>query len=111
MEQAGGWGAAVGVFHFISCLGPALFAIASGTAGYLQFGTARDAFNVAGVSLLVAGVIGTQVMTWLQGRFARVNAAVASIALLSFGWQWGIWGLLPGTPLVAVAKVVCDRID
>ena len=111
MEQAGAWGAAAGVFHFIPYLGPALFAIASGMAGFLQFGTALGALNVAGVSILVAGVIGTLVMTWLQSRFARVNAAVLFIALLFFGWLWGIWGLLLGAPLVAIAKVICDRIE
>ena len=49
-------------------------------------------------------------MTWLQSRVARVNAAVLFIALLFFGWLWGIWGLLLGAPLVAIAKVICDRV-
>jgi predicted PurR-regulated permease PerM len=40
-----------------------------------------------------------------------VNAAVLFIALLFFGWLWGIWGLLLGAPLVAIAKVVCDRVE
>jgi hypothetical protein len=35
-------------------------------------------------------------MTWLQSRFASVNAAVLFIALLFFGWLWGVWGLLLG---------------
>ena len=30
---------------------------------------------------------------------------------LFFGWLWGIWGLLLGAPLVAIAKVICDRVD
>jgi predicted PurR-regulated permease PerM len=50
-------------------------------------------------------------MTWLQSRFARVNAAVLFIALLFFGWLWGVWGLLLGAPLVAIAKVICDRVE
>ena len=33
------------------------------------------------------------------------------IALLFFGWLWGAWGLLLGAPLVAVAKVICDRVE
>ena len=64
-----------------------------------------------GVSLLVAGTIGFAFMTWLQSRFAGVNAAVLFIALLFFGWLWGAWGLLLGAPLIAIAKVVCDRVD
>src|SRR5205085_7193476 len=111
MEQAGAWGVAAGVLHFIPYLGPLLFAIASGMAGFMQFGTALGAFGVAGVSLLVAAAVGFLFVTWLQSRFARVNAAVLFIALLFFGWLWGIWGLLLGAPLVAIAKVICDRVD
>ena len=111
MEQAGVWGVAAGVLHFIPYLGPVLFAIASGMAGYMQFGTALNAFAVAGASLLVAAAVGSILMTWLQGRLARVNAAVLFIALLFFGWLWGVWGLLLGAPLVAIAKVICDRVE
>ena len=111
MEQAGLWGAAAGVLHFVPYLGPAVIALASGVAAYLQFGSLLSALAVAGVSLLVAGTIGFVFMTWLQSRFARVNAAVLFIALLFFGWLWGVWGLLLGAPLLAIAKVICDRVE
>lgn len=111
LDQAAVWGVAAGVLHFIPYLGPALIAIGSGVAAFLQFGSLLDAFIVAGMSLLVSGAIGFVFMTWLQSRFARVNAAVLFIALLFFGWLWGVWGLLLGAPLVAIAKVVFDRIE
>ena len=111
MEQAGLWGAAAGVLHFVPYLGPAVITLASGVAAYLQFGSLLSALAVAGVSLLVAGTIGFVFMTWLQSRFARVSAAVLFISLLFFGWLWGMWGLLLGAPLVAIAKVVFDRVD
>jgi predicted PurR-regulated permease PerM len=111
LEQAGVWGVAAGVLHFIPYLGTVLVAVASGIAAFLQFGSLLDGILVAGVSLLVAGAIGFGFMTWLQSRFARVNPAVLFIALLFFGWLWGVWGLLLGAPLVAIAKVICDRVE
>jgi predicted PurR-regulated permease PerM len=111
MEQAGVWGVAAGVLHFVPYLGPAVLAFASGMAGFLQSDSLLFAFTISGVSLLVAGAIGFAFMTWLQSRFARVNAAVLFIALLFFGWLWGIWGLLLGAPLVAIIKVICDRVE
>jgi predicted PurR-regulated permease PerM len=111
VEEAALWGVAAGVLHFIPYLGPAVIAFASGVAGFLQFGSLLDAVMVAGASLAIAGLIGMGFMTWLQGRFASVNSAVLFIALLFFGWLWGVWGLLLGAPLVAIAKVVCDRVD
>lgn len=111
MAQAGVWGVAAGVLHFIPYLGPGLIALASGTAGFLESGSMFYAVSVAGASLLVSAAIGFVFMTWLQSRFARVNVAVLFIALLFFGWLWGVWGLLLGAPLVAIVKVVCDRIE
>jgi predicted PurR-regulated permease PerM len=111
LDQAGVWGVAAGVFHFVPYLGPALIALGSGVAAFMQFGSLFYALAVAAISLLVAGTIGFAFMTWLQSRFARVNAAVLFIALLFFGWLWGVWGLLLGAPLVAIAKVVFDRVD
>ena len=111
MEHAGVWGVAAGMLHFIPYLGPALMALSSGVAAFVQFGTLLSAIAIGGVSLLVAGAIGLVFMTWLQSRFARVNAAVLFIALLFFGWLWGMWGLLLGAPLVAILKVICDRVE
>jgi predicted PurR-regulated permease PerM len=111
MEHAGVWGVAAGVLHFIPYLGSALIVLGSAVVAFLQFGSALHALAIAGVALVVAGAIGHVFMTWLQSRAARVNAAVLFIALLFFGWLWGIWGLLLGAPLVAIVKVICDRVD
>jgi predicted PurR-regulated permease PerM len=111
LDQAGVWGVAAGVLHFIPYLGPAVIALGSGVAAFLQFGSLLSALAVAGASLVVAGIIGFAFMTWLQSHFARVNAAVLFIALLFFGWLWGLWGLLLGAPLVAIAKTILDRIE
>lgn len=111
MDQAGLWGVAAGVLHFIPYLGPLAIAVASGAAAFLQFGTLFAAVAVAVVSILVSGAIGFVFTTWLQSRYAGVNAAVLFIAFLFFGWLWGLGGLLLSAPLVAVAKVIFDRVD
>lgn len=111
IEQAGLWGVASGILHFIPYLGPVLIAATSGVAGFMQFGALLPALAVAGASMLVAGAIGFGFMTWLQSRFAGVNPAVLFIALLFFGWLWGVPGLLLGAPILAIVKVICDHIE
>lgn len=111
VEHAGVWGVVAGVLHFIPYLGSALIVLTGGIAAYLQFGSALHALTIASAALLVAGTIGLVFMTWLQSRAARVNAAVLFIALLFFGWLWGVWGLLLGAPLLAIVKSVCDRVE
>ena len=111
MEQARAWGVAAGVLHFVPYLGPALIALGSGVAGFLQFGSLLSGLAVGGASLAVAVAVGMVFTTWLQSRFASVNAAVLFIALLFFGWLWGVWGLLLGAPLLVITKVICDRVE
>ena len=111
VEQAGIWGIVAGVLHFVPYLGSVLVAAAAGTAGFLQFGTLLQALAVAGVALLIAGAIGLVFMTAVQSRFAHVNSSVLFIALLFFAWLWGLAGLLLCAPLVAIVKVICDRVE
>ena len=111
LEHAGVWGVAAGVLHFIPYLGTVAIAVASGIAGLLQFDSLPQALSVAAASIVIAGLVGMGFMTWLQGRFARVNAAVLFIVLLFFGWLWGIAGLLLGAPLLAIVKAVCDHVE
>ena len=111
IEHAGAWGVAAGVLHFVPYLGPALIAFGSGVAGFLQFGSPLNGLAVGGASLAVTVAVGMVFTTWLQSRFASVNAAVLFIALLFFGWLWGVWGLLLGAPLLVITKVICDRVE
>ncbi|HKX54006.1 MAG TPA: AI-2E family transporter [Nitrosospira sp.] len=111
LERAGVWGVAAGILRFVPYLGTMVILPASGIAGLLQFGSLPLALAIAATTVLISGSIGMLFGTWLQGRFAQVNEAVLFIVLLFFGWLWGIAGLLLGAPLLAVAKVVCDRIE
>ena len=111
VEQAAAWGVLAGVLHFIPYLGALATAVIAGVAGYLQFGAPLPALGVAALATLIGGAIGMGFMPWLQSRYAGVNAAVLFIALLFFGWLWGVAGLLLGAPLIAIAKVICDRVE
>lgn len=111
LEQAAIWGVFAGVLHFIPYAGTVLLVGAAAIAAFVQFDSLLQALAVAGVAITIATLIGMVFMTWLQSRFARVNAAVLFITLLFFAWLWGLAGLLLGAPLVAIAKVICDRVE
>jgi predicted PurR-regulated permease PerM len=111
VDQAGAWGVLAGVLHFVPYLGPLLLAGAAGVAGYLQFGALLPALGVVAVATFIGGSIGMGLTIWLQSRYSRINAAVLFIALLFFGWLWGVAGLLLGAPLIAISKVICDHVE
>lgn len=111
MGQAGAWGITAGLLHVIPYLGPSLIAVATGLAGFLQFGTLSMALAVAGSTLVISTVVGMGLTTWLTGRAAHMNPASVFIGLLFWGWIWGLWGLLLGIPILVIVKVISNHIE
>ncbi|GAA4011380.1 hypothetical protein GCM10022212_00500 [Actimicrobium antarcticum] len=111
LENAGAWAVAAGLLHVIPYFGPLLITVATGLMAFLQFGTLPSVFLVAGASLGISTLVGTLVTTWMTGRIARMNAAAVFIALLFWGWLWGIWGMLLGVPVVVIIRVAAEHIE
>ena len=110
LDNAGGWAIAAGVLHVIPYLGPALIAIATGMVGFMQFESFWMALVVSGSSLAIATFVGIFVITWMTGQIAKMNAVAVFIALLFWGWLWGVWGLLLAIPILGIVKVVSQHI-
>lgn len=110
LDNAGGWAIAAGVLHVIPYLGPALIAVATGMAGFMQFESFWMALLVAGSSLAIATFVGIFVVTWMTGHIAKMNPVAVFIALLFWGWLWGVWGLLLAIPIIGIVKVVSQHI-
>ena len=111
LENAGGWAIAAGVLHVIPYLGPALIAVATGMTGFMQFDSFWMALVVSGSSLAIATFVGIFVVTWMTGQIAKMNAVAVFIALLFWGWLWGVWGLLLAIPIIGLVKVVSQHIE
>jgi predicted PurR-regulated permease PerM len=108
---AGLWGLAAGLLHVVPYAGTAILAAAAGLAGLIQFKTFTGALLLAGGAFAVASLIGFGLQTWLNSRLSRINPVVLFSGLLFFGWLWGAWGLLLAPPLLAVVKVIAERVE
>jgi predicted PurR-regulated permease PerM len=111
LANAGAWALAAGLLHVIPYFGPLLITASTGLTAFMQFESLSKAFMVAGISLGIATLIGTFVTTWMTGKIAKMNAAAVFIALLFWGWLWGVWGLLLGIPIIVIIKVISEHIE
>ncbi len=111
MERAAVWGVVAAVLNLVPYLGAVVTAGGLALVAFLQFGTFGMAALIGGASMLINTLEGNLLTPWLTARASRMNPVVIFVAVLSFGWIWGIWGLLLGTPLVMVAKSICDHVD
>ena len=66
---------------------------------------------MGGVSIGLHVVTGYLLQPWLTSRTSRLNAVVVFVGVLGWGWLWGVWGLLLGTPILMALKAVCDRVE
>ena len=111
VENAAIWGVAAGVFNTIPYLGPVLVTAGTVLVALLQYGTLEMALLVGGVTLLITSLEGYLLTPWLTGRASRMSAVVVFVAVLFWGWLWGMWGLLLGVPIIMMIKAVCDRVE
>lgn len=94
LENAALWGAVAGVLNSVPYLGQI-----------------RMALLVGGASLVITSLEGYLLTPMLLSRASAINPVAMFIGLLSWGWLWGVWGLLLGLPILFVAKSICDRVD
>jgi predicted PurR-regulated permease PerM len=111
LDNALFWGCVGGVLHLIPYAGPTAFVALVGLVAYAQFDSLQPVALVIGSVLAIVGVIGLLLVPWLTQRVGRLNAVTVFVALLVWGWLWGIWGLLLGIPIVMAINAVCERVE
>ena len=111
LDNALFWACVGGVLHLIPYAGPTAFVVLVGLVAYAQFDTLQPVALVIGSNLVIVGVLGLLLVPWLTQRVGRLNAVTVFVALLVWGWLWGIWGLLLGIPIVMAINAVCERIE
>jgi predicted PurR-regulated permease PerM len=111
MHQSAVWGAVAAITNFIPYVGAILVGSASAVVGLVQFGTVGMALAIGATSFAIHTLIGNLLTPWWMGRASRMSPFAVFVAVLVFGWLWGIVGLLLGPPILMVVKSVCDRID
>jgi predicted PurR-regulated permease PerM len=111
LDNPATWGVVGGVLHLIPYAGPAAFVGLIAIVSFAQFDTLHPVLVLVGAILSATGVIGLLIVPWLTHRVGTLNAVAVFLALLIWGWLWGIWGLLLGVPLTMAVKALCDRIE
>jgi predicted PurR-regulated permease PerM len=111
VDNAAVWGVFAAVTNLIPYSGSVVMMGASSLLAFMQFNSIQMALLVGGASLLIHTLVGNLLQPWLTQRTSRMSPVVALVALIFWGWMWGIWGLLLGVPIMMVVKSVCDKVE
>jgi predicted PurR-regulated permease PerM len=104
------WGSVAFLLNYIPILGPMIGVVIFLLAGLLSINSLWGAFLPAGLYLLIHLVEGETVTPMLLARRFTINPVLVILSLVFWYWMWGVPGAILSTPMLAITKIICDRI-
>jgi len=105
------WGTVAFLLNYIPILGPLIGVVTFFLAGLLMIDTLWLACLPAMLYLGIHICEGETITPMLLARRFTINPVLVVIALIFWYWMWGVAGAILATPMLAVTKIVCDRIE
>ena len=111
MPSAVFWGALVAALNFIPYAGPgmSLVLLTAGAFVSLDSWPAILAVPISFFALVL--VEGQFLQPILVGRRLRLNVVVTFLAVLAWGWLWGLAGVVVAIPILVVLKICADHVE
>ena len=105
------WGTVAFLLNYVPVLGPTAGVLMFAVVGLVTMPTLWSAVLPPALYLLIHICEGETVTPMiLAGRFT-LNPVLVMISLIFWYWMWGVAGAILSTPMLAIAKIFCDRID
>jgi predicted PurR-regulated permease PerM len=105
------WGTMACLLNFIPILGPLAGIVIFLLVGLLSFDSFWQAALPAGIYLLIHLVEGELFTPMLMARRFVLNPVLVIMSLIFWYWMWGLAGALLAVPMVAILKIICDRVN
>ena len=98
------------LLNYIPILGPMTGVVLFFFVGLFTFDQPLWALVPAGIYLAIHIMEGETITPMLLARRLTLNPVLVIVSLFFWDWMWGIPGALLSVPLLAVTKIVCDRL-
>ncbi len=105
------WGVLAFFANFIPNIGSLAATVPPVAIVLFQFGSPARAALVAVLLTIIQMVVGNFVEPRLMGKGLNLSPLVVLLALLFWGWMWGLTGMLLAVPLTAALKIALEQID
>jgi predicted PurR-regulated permease PerM len=105
------WGTVAFLLNYVPILGPTAGVLLFLVTGLITIDNLWLAFMPAGLYLLIHMAEGETVTPMLLAARFTVNPVLVMLGVIFWYWMWGVCGAILSTPMLAILKIVCDRID
>ena len=104
------WGTVAFLLNFVPILGPLLGALIFLLAGALAADTVWWMLLPAALYLGIHLAEGETITPMLLARRFTLNPVLVIVSLVFWFWMWGVPGAILSVPMLAITKIVCDRV-
>ena len=105
------WGTVAFLLNYVPILGPALGVLIFLLAGLLTHDALWQALLPAGLYFGFHLIEGETVTPMLLARRFTLNPVLVIISLVFWFWMWGVPGMILSMPILAITKIICDRLQ
>jgi predicted PurR-regulated permease PerM len=105
------WGMVAFVLNYVPFLGPAAGIILFTIAGLVTIDPLWAAFLPVALYMLIQAAEGGAITPMRLATRFTVNPVLVVLGVIFWYWMWGVIGAVLATPMLAITKIVCDRID
>lgn len=105
------WGTMAGLLNFAPYVGPLIGMLVMLVMGFVSFDETWQSLLPSALYLGLHTLEGQIVTPIVLGKRMALSPLVLILALMVFGWLWGIVGLLLAVPLLVCVKLVFARIE
>ena len=111
LDEALLWGTMAAILNFAPYVGPLIGIVAMLLMGFSSFNDPLQALLPAAIYLGLHTLEGQIVTPIVLGKRMAFSPLILILALMVFGWLWGLIGLLLAVPLLVCVKIVLTRLD
>jgi predicted PurR-regulated permease PerM len=104
------WGTVAFLLNYVPILGTALGVVIFLLAGLLTIDVLWQALIPAALYLGLHVIEGETLTPMLLAKRFTLNPVLVIISLVFWFWMWGIPGAILSVPMLAIAKIICDRV-
>jgi predicted PurR-regulated permease PerM len=105
------WGTVAAVLNFAPYVGPLIGVLLMLLMGFVEFDYPLPSLTPAAIYLGLHTIEGQILTPLVLGKRMAISPLVLMLALMVFGWAWGIIGLLLAVPLIVCVKIVLTKLD
>ena len=104
------WGAMVALLNFVPYVGASVSAVVLLLAGMAFTASTGQALLLLTCFVAITFFEGQLINPVLVGKRLALNHTIVFVALLFWGWMWGVGGMLLAVPLLIVIKKFADQM-